>query len=291
LREKKLYKAVQLLYKIKSYRGKKMKVKKCWKRWCLALLTLCFMCTAIGITALADNEQGALVTALAQVDNGQVTLTLTIPENSGVAGGKIGFDYDTNQLELVSFQYEDFSGAFVVSNTNKAGRVVVSIAATQEIVSGGSLIAVFDLKTDTFDNSYIEFTDYQLGNENGEKIEELETVKTINITLECNHTSGTWTVAKEAGKTEEGLKELHCDICGEVIQTEIIPMLKSESEETTVEDRTQSETIQVYETKTDSVDNDAEDTGDRGHSGCIVLLLGAISFVMFFMVKKYKADL
>ena len=39
------------------------------------------------------------------------------------------------------------------------------------------------------------------------------------------HVEGVWTTVKEATETEEGLKELHCNICGQLIETETIPVI------------------------------------------------------------------
>lgn len=39
------------------------------------------------------------------------------------------------------------------------------------------------------------------------------------------HDEGAWVVAKEATREEEGLKELQCTRCGEVLDTEVIPMV------------------------------------------------------------------
>ena len=44
---------------------------------------------------------------------------------------------------------------------------------------------------------------------------------------ECDHTSSTWAVINEATEEEEGLKVYICNHCGEVLDSEVIPMLES----------------------------------------------------------------
>lgn len=199
-------------------------MKKYWWQICSIFTLICLLCLSVGVTALADTEEGTLMVVKAEVDSEQVTLTLTLPENSGVAAGKVGFNYDADKLELVSASYDGFAGAFVVVNSKNAGRIVVSLASLQEITSGGYLTAVFNLKEHTYDNSYIEFTEYQLGNASGEKLEELSTVETVPVAVECTHSWGEWTVTKEATCTEAGTRVRTCSICGET-ETETVAAL------------------------------------------------------------------
>lgn len=269
-----------------------------------------FVCALSGKAALADTEDSALMDVKAELSEGQMTMILTVPANAGVAGGKIAFNYDADKLELVSFKYDGFTGAFVIPNTNTAGRIVVSLASVQEITSGGSLIAVFGLKENTYDNSYIEFTDYQLGSASGETLENLTMVETVPVEVECTHsfgnwdvtkaasctetgerthvckicgetvtetiaalghTEGEWVVVKEASEREEGLKELYCTACNALLKSEVLPVITPEPEETTV---------------ADSSNNDSENVGDVRTSYIMLLLFLAVGGFAAVSYKK-----
>lgn len=201
-----------------------MDVKKYRRRLGSVLMALCLLCLAVNVTAFAEQATGTLMVVNAEVNKDQVILTLTLPENTGVAAGKFSFNYDTDKLELVSANYDGFTGALVVLNSNTEGKIVASLASMQEIVSGGSVIAVFNLKENTYDNSYIDFTAYQLGSASGEVLDNLTAVETVPIAVECTHNWGEWIVTKEATCTEKGARAHTCTICGET-ETETIAAL------------------------------------------------------------------
>lgn len=288
------------------------------KRVWAALMALCLMCMAVSVTALAD-DTGTLLVVSAEVDaqNAQMTLTMTVPENAGVAAGKFAFNYDTDNLELVSASYDGFTGAIVQLNSKNAGRIVVSLASTEEITAGGSVIAVFNLKEGTYDSSFIEITDYQLGNADGEILDNLSTAETVPVEVSCVHSYGDWTVTtaatcttagervhvctvcgeketeviaalghtegewvtvKEATESEEGLKEVYCTVCGELLDSKAIPVITTEPETTPSAD-----------SPSGTSENEAKKTGDAGVFALALLAVAALTGCVFGK-KKFISE-
>ena len=56
-----------------------------------------------------------------------------------------------------------------------------------------------------------------------------QTGKNLTIAVGA-HTEGEWVVVKEAAIGVDGLKELRCTVCGEVLATEVIPALENSPE-------------------------------------------------------------
>lgn len=161
-----------------------------------------------------------------------VTVTVSLAENPGIAGGSFQLHYDKSVLKIKDPQTDvttsnDAIPASAGPTCRKDGDGFVgySFAGTDNFTGTGTIFTIkFEiLDTAAVGDTALTFTNQETSNDDLKAVD----VQVTNgkVTVECEHAQTQSTVTSEATCTQSGVKTLTCTSCGQAVGTEQIPAL------------------------------------------------------------------
>lgn len=133
------------------------------KKWFSVLLTACLLCT-LCVPAFAASAKVDAAAALSE--DGVLTVTLSVPENSGLATFETMLHYDEAALTLQDVAYG--AGSMTTSNTDTAGRVGLYMIWTETQEAAATLVTVtFQVSEDAKGTTVLSFTDTKAHDDDG----------------------------------------------------------------------------------------------------------------------------
>ena len=209
-------------------------MKRKSKAFIAAFLSLCLIATTVlvstGNAFASDANVGELAVTSAQGYEGDtVKVTVSYNNNQGTAGFEFRMYYDPDVLELVKTTLSEdvFIEDVVIlgdknANEKMTNFVSYAVAMAKENKKSGELYTVeFKIKDGAaIGNSELKITDLVPSNFNGDLI----TVNSKNsyVKVLCKH-ADTEEVVKEAVTcTKDGVTEVRCKKCGELVDTKTV---------------------------------------------------------------------
>ena len=209
-------------------------MKRKSKAFIAAFLSLCLIATTVlvstGNAFASDANVGELAVTSAQGYEGDtVKVTVSYNNNQGTAGFEFRMYYDPDVLELVKTTLSEdvFIEDVVILGDKNANEKITNfvsyaVAMAKENKKSGELYTVeFKIKDGAaIGNSELKITDLVPSNFNGDLI----TVNSKNsyVKVLCKH-ADTEEVVKEAVTcTKDGVTEVRCKKCGELVDTKTV---------------------------------------------------------------------
>ena len=211
-------------------------MKRKSKAFIAAFLSLCFIATTVLVStgnafaSDANDSNGLVSVSYAQGYEGDtVKVTASYTNNQGTAGFEFRLYYDTDVLELVKTTLSEdvFIEDVVILGDKNANEKITNfvsyaVAMAKENKKSGELYTVeFKIKDGAaIGNSELKITDLVPSNFNGDLI----TVNSKNsyVKVLCKH-ADTEEVVKEAVTcTKDGVTEVRCKKCGELVDTKTV---------------------------------------------------------------------
>lgn len=161
-----------------------------------------------------------------------VKVTVSVPENSGLAALTVDVVYDATAFEAVSvvgaglFTSQAAQGMEMPNANYAAGKARFVAVATNALVAGGTVFtAEFKALTDA--KSTISLDVSESAGDNGEIAVTANSVvineKTVEEPTECKHeTMSNWAVTKKATCKKDGVETRNCTVC-DYSETKAIP--------------------------------------------------------------------
>lgn len=182
----------------------------------IALCVAMLLCVSLlGITAFADADAYFAVSSTTATCGDEVTLTVSLNNNPGIAGMDLTISYDQSQLEKVSFTGNTaMGGTWTIINSavwDNAGDVNYNgtiLTLKFKVLDGATCGASTNVTVSG-----------TVGNWDGQYVPVSSGTGTVTI----GHVWGDWTVVTPATCTENGLEERVCSVCGEKETNTLLP--------------------------------------------------------------------
>lgn len=231
------------------------------KKFISFLLAVLLLSSVSAVFAWADGAAISVSTAADARTGEEVSLSVNLDANPGIAGINVTVVYDTERLSLISCEPTGFSGGLWNVNGNRA-----MWANTKDSTYTGPIL---NLKFKVLDKAPVGkaavTVTYRVGDICNAALEDVNpTITAGGVTIVCDHVwdngvvttepgcetpgvktytcskcggtktetlaalghkSDAGTVTKEPTCTEEGVKTYSCTVCGKVLKTENIPAL------------------------------------------------------------------
>ena len=165
----------------------------------IAVLILCVLLVAVmAVPAMAAGSASISTSDSTPYRGDTFTVTVSV-STEGIKGGQVEVTYGTG-LDLINYE---FYGDPVLKSFDLDKKIGVFTFGSEKKMSGKLIKLTFKVKSDAkFASNNISVTLSTTGKDS------IDTVKTIKVTVTCNHKYGAWSVSGE--------KHTHkCSICGE----------------------------------------------------------------------------
>ncbi len=185
-----------------------------------SFIMMVLLCISVfGMTVSAEGEPNITVSSATAAQGDEVTITVDIANNPGIAMLELPISYDTSRLEKVSFTAEGLPGGYVNTtgvwinpgNSDYNGTILtLTFKVLDNAPLGDAAVSVSVKNAANWDEQSVSFAV-----SNG----------AVTVTKPVHeHTYGEWVVEKAASCTENGSKYRTCTVadCDEK-QTEVIP--------------------------------------------------------------------
>ena len=164
----------------------------------IAVLFMCLLLVAVmAVPAMAAGSASVSTSDSTPYRGDTFTVTVSV-STEGIKGGQVEVDYGTG-LELVEYE---FYGDPMLKDFDLDKKIGVFTFGSEKKMSGTLIKFTFKVKSDAkFASNSISITVSTTGKDS------IDTVKTIKVTVTCNHKYGAWSAS--------GDKHTHkCSICG-----------------------------------------------------------------------------
>ncbi len=192
------------------------------KKFISFLLAVLLLSSVSAVFAWADGAAISVSTAADARTGEEVSLSVNLDANPGIAGINVTVVYDTERLSLISCEPTGFSGGLWNVNGNRA----MWVNAKDSTYTG----PILNLKFKVLDNAPVGkaavTVTYKAGDICNAALEDVNpTITAGGVTIVCDHVSDNGVVTTEPGCETPGVKTYSCTVCGEVLKTEEIPAL------------------------------------------------------------------
>lgn len=188
----------------------------------LACTLALIMCLSVLNLAASASDTKIAIEAAEGVPGEQVTVSISISGNPGLAYLKLRIAYDKDALTLIAAENTGLlSGTFTTSKTTDTNPYIMQWMAAGNSASDGVIATMTFLVSNT-----AEPGDYEIGLMVAECYDETLNDVSMNVVAgvltveakQCEHSYGEWITVVEPTQNETGLRERTCVHCGQTEQ-------------------------------------------------------------------------
>lgn len=187
-------------------------MKKITAIFLTVLLLSALFCTS----AFAEGTLNITVSTVEAKQGDEVTVTVSLSNNPGIAGLNLGIEYDSTVLEKVSFEGTGLPEILIGTNA-------VWIATENSDYNGALLLLKFKVKDDAVPGqAEVAIICNQIINDTPESVP--ANIIAGGVIISCEHTWDAGEITTAPSCETAGVKTFHCTKCGEIKTEEIAPL-------------------------------------------------------------------